>query len=1047
MEGILRFFTKDKLIVNLIIIVVAMYGVASLRNIRQEHMPPVDIDKMIIVAFYPGASAADVELNALIPIEDVLREISGIEEFHGVAMEDMAQLLVSIDQDVRDKQGVKDQVFRSVSKSTIPDLPDEVEDIRIVDINPRERPVYKLHLSINEESGRGLRDLYDMADTLEGLLRRVPGVSSVDKQAYREREVHVDVIPGMLDRYNISLFDITRSIESRNVRATGGTLHSTQREKTVVTLGQFDDPMEVGEVVIRSGFEQERIRVKDVAKIRDDFDRETIRAMVNGRPGVLLSIKKKENADVITTVRNIQDFLEKHESLYGGDFSLNLVEDNSETISSLLKVVRSNALIGFVLVVLVLFIFLDLKTSLWTAFGIPFSMLVVVSVMYVMDISFNVLTIGAVITVLGMMVDDAIVVAENIYDKKQSGMPAGEAVVQGTKEVIAPVTITILSTIVAFMPMITIGGVMGKFVYFFPIVIALTLLASLAESTLILPSHLNFDRGTKREKKHWFTRYMDLYAVSLKKVLKFRYLMALGFVLLLILSVFMSRDAIRGFVLFWDDTSEVITVNLIAPPGTPLAATERLTREVSDAARKIVPDGELVSTYILTGKHGGRGFHAETRDHWSSLQIKLVPKTEREKTAEEYAVELRGAVNLKKFPEFEQIVVQAEKPGPVSGAPVDIKVISSDGEDSREVAEGIKEYLQSLPGVKNVDDDRKKGIMEIAVQFDYDRLAQYGMNVKTVAATVRTAFEGQIASYVQTPKHRIEFRVQVDPKYTISETFLKNLLVPNATGRLVRLDDIADFSYRQGQSSIKHYNGDRAISVTAEVNPEVTTSRLVNRAVEEKFSDVSSRYSGLYLLYAGEAEQTAETMGDIYVAFALALAMIYFIILLLFRSVMQPFVVLSVIPFGLIGVLLALAAHGIPLSFMAFIGVIGLSGVVVNDSVIMVDYINTVVRSEKDAAIKDNTEELFEKIARGARQRFRPIILTTITTVAGLMPTVYGVGGEAKMMVPTVMAMAYGLIFATVLTLYFLPSLYMMQLDAKRLFARLFGTNKKSGNR
>lgn len=1046
MEAILRYFTKDKLIVNLIVITVTLFGLNSLRNIKQEHMPPVDIDKMTIIVNYPGASSRDVELNVLIPIEDVLREISGIDEYVGVAMENMAQLRINLDEDIRNKQKVKDQIFREVSKNNIPDLPEDVDEIRIIDLNPKEKPVYKVLLSLKKESPHGYRELYDMVDTLESLLRRVPGVSSVSKQAYREREVHIDVIPELLDRYNISLSDISQSIKTRNVRSTGGTMHSTQSERTVVTIGQFENPMDVGDVIIRSGFEQRRIRVKDVAHIRDTFDKESVRAMVNGRPGVLLSVKKKENADVIRTVENIKDFFSDRESLWKKDFDLTLVDDDSQIIRALLKVVKSNAIIGFFLVVLVLFVFLDFKTSIWTAFGIPFSMLVVVSLMYLWDVSFNVLTIGAIITVLGMLVDDAIVVAENIYDKKQLGMPAFEAVIQGSKEVIAPVSITVLSTILAFLPMVMIGGIMGKFIYFFPIVITLALLASLSESIFILPSHLNFE-NTKQKKQakskangSWFIRYMDLYYKSLISALKHRYLVALGFILIFLFTVFLSEEAIRKFVLFWDNSSEIITLNMSAKPGTSLEKTESLTREVSKAVRKIIAKKDLVSTYILSGKHGGRGFHAETHDHWSSLQIKLVPITEREISAGEYTELLRKNINSKIFPVFEEIVIQAQESGPPTGSPIDIKIISNNDRHLKEATSQIKSYLRTVPGVKDLDDDEKKGTQEIVVDFNYDKLAQYGINVQSVAQTVRTAFEGTVSSYVQTPSHRIEFRVQVDPKYKISERFLKSLLIPNVTGRLIQLGDIANFHYEDGSAAIKHYNGDRAISVTAEVNPDITTSKIVNQQVRKEFAEIGKRFQGLYLVLTGEAKQTEETIGDLYVAFGLAFLLIYFIIVLLFRSIIQPFIVLSVIPFGLTGVLLALSAHGIPLSFMAFIGFIGLSGVVVNDSVIMVDFINSIVRKQNKEIADLNSldkEKFFQQIAQGARQRLRPIILTTVTTVAGLLPTVYGIGGEAKMMVPTVMAIAYGELFATLLTLYLVPSLYMMQIDLSLFISTL----------
>lgn len=1025
MNKIFQFFTKDKLIVNLIIIVTIMYGVQSLRLLKQEHMPSVDIDKMTIAINYPGASAIDVELNAVIPIEDELREINGIDEYNSVSLDGMGSIMISIDQDVKNKQAVKDEIFRRISKSNLPDLPSEVDDLTITDINPRLISVYTVLLSIKEGSKKTLKELYDMSEKLEDMLKQVPGVSNIEKTAFRDREVHINVKPELLEKYNVSLTNIVNSIANRNVRSTGGTLQSTQREKSIVTIGQLQNPLDVGEVIIRSGFEQRRILVKDLADIKEDFDKEEIRVLVNGKPGVILAIKKKEHADVIQTVDRIKKFFQENKGVYDDDFAITLVEDDSLTIRSLLGVVKSNAIIGFFLVIIILFFFLDFRTSLWTAFGIPFSMMISVGLMYIFDISLNVMSIGAIITVLGMLVDDAIVVAENIYDKKQSGMSGMQAALTGTQEIIMPVTVTILSTIVAFTPMMMIKGIMGKFIFVFPVVVMITLLASLFESAFILPSHLSFDQSKSKKMGQWFIRYMNLYYRSLLKVLKWRYAIAVLMIFLFFGTFFIAKDSIANFVLFWDNSSEVITINFTAPNGTSLQYTEKLTQSVDTNIRKVISKKDLISTFVTVGKHGGRGFNTEEHDNWSSMQIKLVPVAERKKSAEEYATLLRKEINVKNLKEFTQIVIQVDKAGPPTGGALDIKIISKNDKDSLAVSKRIKKYLSSLPGVKNIDDDHKQGNEEILLDFDYNRLAQFDLDVQTVATTVRTAFEGNIASYVQTSEHRIEYRVQIDESYKINERFLKNLLIPNSSDQLIRLKDIASFRTREGRSSVKHYNGARALSISAEVDPKLITPAQVSRSVTEKFKNISKEYPGLYLYFAGETKETAETMSEVSMAFIMALTLIYFIVILRFRSFFQPFIILSVIPFGLIGVLLAFSAHSIPLSFMGIIGIIGLSGVVINDSILMVDYINGVVRNETWAS----REELYEKISRGARQRLRPILLTTLTTVAGLMPTVYGIGGEAKMMVPTVMAMAYGLLFATILTLYFVPSLYMIQMD------------------
>ena len=643
MEGILRYFAKDKLLIALATIAIISFGLISLRGIKKEAMPPVDIDQVNIYVVYPGASAVDVELNAVIPIEEELKKIVGIEEYSSVSLENSAVIVVKIDLDIKDKQAVKDEIFRKISRSNIKELPDEVEDVLVVNINPKLKPVYAIGITPKDPDKTSDRELFDMADRLDKLLSRVAGVSDVGKSGYREREIHIDVDPRKMDQLYVSLNDVTRSIQTRNIRFAGGTLQSLHREKTIITIGQFSDPLEVGEVIIRSGFERRGLRVKDIAKVTDGFRKEYQRFRVNQRRAVVLVVRKNENADIIETVDNIKRFIKDNKVLYDDKYSLTVVSDDSKRIDSLLGVVASNAIIGFVLVIIVLFVFLDFRTSFWTAFSIPFCLLMVMGFMYVADISLNMLTLGAIVTVLGMMVDDAIVVAEVIHRKKQSGLPPMEAAVQGTREILGPVTVTILSTITAFLPMLMIKGVMGKFIYIYPVIITATLLASLFEASFFLPNHLSHGKPTRSRTGAWFEPVAVFYESFLKKALRFRYFIVAGFIALFAATVFLSIETIKGFVLFWDDTSETIEIDLAATRGTPLARMEELTTKIETAVEKEIPRKELFSIFTKTGKHSGTS--AEHYEHWSNITLQLVPRAERERTASEIIASLKREIN------------------------------------------------------------------------------------------------------------------------------------------------------------------------------------------------------------------------------------------------------------------------------------------------------------------------------------------------------------------------------------------------------------------
>jgi len=1032
MERIIRYFAANKLLINLLLVIIFTSGIFSMIMIKQEAFPPTDLDTMKITVTYPGASPADVELNTVIPIEDQLKDIEGIDEYKSICLENMASIIVTLDENLENSQPVKDEIYRKISRSNISEIPDEVKDIIITDINPKLKAVYQVGISPKNSGETTDRELFEFVDVFEKYLLRVNGVSSIIKSGYRDREIHVNVNPGKMEKYYISLNDIVRSIKNRNIRSTGGTLQSIDKDQNIVTIGQFENPLDVGNVNIRSDFEQRRVIVKDIARIKDDFEKQDVRVRVNRDPSVFLKIRKKENADIVKTVASIEKFISENKDKFSSKFNIETITDESRFIKSLLGVVASNAIIGFLLVFIILMLFLDIKTSFWTALGIPISMMIAFTYMSQADISLNLLTLGAIITVLGMLVDHGIVISEVIYEKRRQGLDPLEATVSGVKSVAGPVTVTILTTIVAFLPMLSISGIMGKFIYVFPVVITITLIASFFEAMIILPSHLAHVKPPEKKKSDWFEPVANWYRRVLKKLLKFRYAVVVFFIVLFAGSIIVSSEAIKNFVLIYDNSAEEIFINMEAPRGSNLNKTEKLTADVEKEVFKLVPENIRVAVVSTIGTHtSSKIFSQGNREHLSEIKIVLIPATDRKTTALDLVEVLKKNINEKKYSSFDSILISEAKKGPVTGRPVDIKIVSNKDSQAQAIQKELETFLKKIPGVYNIDNDQKEGKEELKVNFNYTLLAEYGMTVASVAEAVRTAYEGNIATSIQTTTQKIEFRVQVDDRYQKSRHYLENLLIPNKNGRLIKLKEIAAISVREGKSMINHFNGDRVVTVNADVDTEITTSVKVNRKIRQHFRGLSTRYPGSFLIFGGEAEDTKESLGGLSMAFIMAIMFIYFILIILFRSFAQPLLIVFTIPFGLIGALLAFTAHGVPLSFMGFIGIIGLSGVVINDSVIMVEFINRVIKEN------DEDENIVENISAGAMKRFRPVVLTTVTTVAGLLPTVYGIGGDARTLVPVVMAMAYGLLFATFLTLVFIPCLYLVNNDVQQILYRV----------
>lgn len=1030
MQKMLEFFISNKLLVNILIVVVFIFGIYSFLHIQQDVMPSVDFDLMFIEVFYPGASPSDVEVNAVVPIEREIAKITGIEEYTSLSIENSGSIFITIDSDVDDKQSVKDEVFRSITLGNIPDLPSEIEDIRIVDRNPKLREVYAIAVFPKDTIGVSEAELYAYVDRLEDKLLKVTGVSDVKETGYRDSEIHINVNPNKAKRLQVSLNEIVQSIQTRNIRSTGGTIQSLYEEQSVVTIGQFDDPMDVGDVIIRSTFTGTRVRIKDIAHVEDGFEEENVQVRVNKEKAVVLGIVKKANADIMTTVDNIKNLLKNDKELASEKFDIRVVSDGSLSIDALLKVVESNAIIGFILVIFVLLIFLDFRTSFWTAFGLPISMLIVMAFMYLAGYTLNILSLCAMIMVLGMLVDDGIVIAENVYAKKRSGMSPIEATTGGILEVIPPVVASHITTIVAFLPALMITGRMGKFIAVFPIVVTVMLIASFFEAIFILPSHLAHSKIALKKGKDWFEPITRFYERILKKVLKWRYLVVVVFIGILIGAIFISRDTIKNFVLFYDDSAEKININLDAPKGTSLEAMADLTSEVEDRVQKIIPEELLISSMASIGKHYKRQISAEKYENWATVGIALIPKSERTATAKDIIAELRREINVKKLPQFTKIQMSAEKMGPSTGEAFNVKIIGHNKGDVDSVRAQMEAFLATIPGVKDIGNDQIGGKKELILKFNYEHLAGLGLTVQDVASTVRTAYYGTNATSIETSDKKLNFRVKVDDAFQKNEKFLLQLLIPNRQGRLIRIGDVASIESRESAANINHYDGARAVTVTADVNEDVITPSQVTRMVMEEFRDVPRLFPNIYLEVGGEARETMMSIVDLAIAFAIASLLIYLVLILLFKSLSQPFVILLTIPFGVVGALVAFTAHGIPLTFLGIIGIIGLSGVVVNDSVVMIHFINKIFAGSS----APDKKQAIDAIATGAKKRLRPIILTTVTTVAAVMPTVYGIGGTSQMIVPVVMAMAYGLLFATLLTLVFTPSLYMINTDIRRLF-------------
>jgi multidrug efflux pump subunit AcrB len=1031
MKKIFNYFHDNPVLVNFIMILIFATGVFSILNMKREVYPATETDTMIVTVSYPGASPVDVETNVIIPLEDRIKKISGVKDYVSISLENGAKLYIYLQDKLVDPREVKDEIIRELTN--VPDIPADVEDINIINANPKRMSVYTFGITSRDDNG-DMQNLFNFYDNLERKLKKVEGVGEVRVQGYLDPEIKIQVDPDKIKKYNISLIDVVDSINARNVRSSGGSIQSVVKDQNIVTIGQFENPLDVKDVIIRANYSGNRILVKDIASVRRGHKKENIEVFINQKKGITVSVVKTENADITDTIKSVESFLEQNRAKFGKQFTITPVEDRSLSIKALLNVVVSNALIGFVLVFIILVLFLDFKSAFWTAFGIPVTIMMTMTFMFINNISLNIITLGAIITVLGMLVDDAIVISENIHYHKLQGVSNREAGFKGLMEVMVPVLLSILTTIVAFLPLLAIKGKMGLFIKIFPVIITVALLASFIESVFLLPHHVAHGKKKEKKEKKWFLKAMNIYQELLVKVLRFRYLVLLFFVIILAVTGLLSAKAFTRFVLIKDDSSDTLLINLEAPNGTNLSRTTELLGSMEKAIISQIDPETVVSVNSITGNHKVKSINDRGNyENWAQIALYLIPASSRKESTKEIMHRLKKYVKKNGKMGFEKVLFIKRVIGPDPGRGVDVKLAGNNLEALKKASGELTAFLETLDGVTDIDSTSKPGKEEIVVKFDYLALARVGLDVATVSRVVKTAFDGSVVTTFQSDDKKIDYRLELSPEYKRDRDFLKNLLIPNKQGRLIPLREIARLDVQPGFTVIDHYNGDKAVAITANINKQVTTAKNVMKQVKMHFKqNLAEKYPGVYLVGGGEAAETDKTLSDLMIAFILALMAVYTILLILFKDPVQPILVLIVIPFGLTGAILAFILHGIPLSFMGMIGLIGLSGVVVNDSIVMIEFINKLVKNNSFS----DKKVLIHTISEGAKRRLRPVVLTTLTTVGGLIPTVYGIGGKAQSLTPTVMAMAYGIMFASILTLFFLPSLYLVVLDIKSLFQK-----------
>ena len=1015
-----RFSVNNSLFVNLISVILLIVGLMVVFGINREVFPNVTFDMVSISTVYAGATPEDVEKLITVPIEKELNEVDGIKEINSTSATSMSLLNVKIDPDESDKQKVIRDIQSAVDR--VSDLPRDVDDPIVTEITSKSYPIIEVSLSGKMDE----HELRQYADVLEDDLEDFKGVAKISKSGYRDREMQILVDHKKLADYYVSIDEIEQALSTRNVSLPAGKLDTETTEYSIRTTGEFNTKEEVEDVIIRANDAGNWLKIRDIARVEDTFKDEDVINKTLGTRSINLIVMKKESGDALNIVDNVRGHEEEFLKKVSPELKISYVNDYAFYARRRLNVLRNNAWVGMILVIGTMLVFLQKRVALLTVLGIPIAFLTTFIVMSAMGMTINLITMFGLVIVLGMLVDDGIIVAENVYRYMEDGLPAREAAVRGTEEVMGAVTAAVLTTIAAFSPLLFMTGIIGKFIRGIPTVVIIALVASLAEAFIILPSHLADFVKVQRDAKGkpigltrdmpWFKSLVASYTNLVKWAINHKYKVVVSLVGVLVLTAVLAGTVMK-FVLFPSAGINYFFIRAEAPIGTPLSKTSELIAPVEEIVAKLSP--KELDTYVTTvGK-----IEEDRNDPFSGSASNLVQVTvyltqeaDRKRKVGEIIAEIRE--KTKDIKGFDTLRFDEPEAGPPVGKPVEAKIRGENFDTLDIIAAEYMDYLKTIDGASDITWDHKPGKEEIRIKIDHNKATMTGLSTSRVAKTIRGVFEGNIATKIKPVKAEEETDVTIrfaGAKDATSLDIFDEIYISNTVGNLIPLKKVATIEKVPSTTNVHHLDGKRVVTVSCNIDTDKTTSLKVNRMLEKKFRDISDRYIGYSVKYGGEQEETIDSLKSLLRAFFFAFLIVYLILASFFKSLVQPFVVMLAIPFGLIGVVFAFMLHGVPFSFMAIMGIIGLNGIVVNDSIVLVDFINKLRAEGIDRA---------HSIVRAGQLRIRAVILTTITTVGGLSTVAYGIGGRDPFLVPMALALCWGLLCATALTLVVIPCIY-----------------------
>ncbi len=1019
-NGIIAWFTYNKVTANILMFVFLFGGLFLATKTTQEFIPEFADDFINISVAYPGASPEEIEQGIILAIEEAIRGVDGIKQITATAAEGLA----TVQAEILPRTNMQ-QVYQNIQQEVdrITTFPLDVEEKTIFfEIRRREVVDIQLYGATNEWN------LRELAEQTRDALLQHSSISQVELSGIKEFEVQVEVSQIAMRRYNLSLEDIATRIRNTAIEIPGGSVDTSGGKILLRVTERKDWAKEFARIPIISTEDGKTILLEEIAKVTDGFEDSDNSATYDNLPAIGIQVYRIGTQTPLEVSQATREVLQKLEEIYPPGIHYAINRDLAEVYQQRLELLVRNGAIGLCLVLFILGSFLEHRLAFWVTVGIPTAFMGSFLFLPFFDVTINMISMFAFIIALGIVVDDAIIVGENIYEYRQKGYSYINAAIAGAKNVAIPVSFSIITNIVAFIPLLFMPGMMGKIWSVIPIVVSVVFIISWLESFFILPSHLSHRSSSKpsRAKQYLYTYQStcsgllhsfveNIFAPFIHKCIKYRYLtFAISIFILLGISGYALSGRL-GFELMPKVESDSAVVTAILPVDAPRSRLEQVRTYIIDASHRVAKE------------HGGSSLHLGTFGVITNNTIEVImyltsPDIRPINTARVTAL---WREELGQISGVQSLRFESDRGGPGRGPTITVELSHRDVTVLNKAGNALAEYLSTFPNVNDIDDGYTIG----KVQLDFELTEagrRLGITSNEIARQLRNSFFGSEALRQQRGRNQVRVMVRLPREERESEYYIENMLIRTPSGKEVPLFEIAQVKRGRSYTTISRRNGKRTLSVTANVTPQSESSIIIEDLKSNVLPQLVSDYPGLSFSFEGKQAELRDSLHALLWGFVLALVGIYVLLAVPFKSYIQPVIIMTAIPFGIIGAVIGHYIMGYSMSIISLMGIVALTGVVINDSLVIIDYANN-RRKEGFSP--------FEAISAAARRRFRPILLTTLTTFFGLAPMIFESSRQARFMIPMALSLGYGIVFATGIILIITPCLYIILEDIKEIFS------------